>query len=81
LVALRVIVPADDDAPIGAVQDRLRAIIEQAGTERLPNSGNGEGLTARVHWIAADVRQGSGERPAIGQKRKRVAGQGELTGS
>ncbi len=56
LVSLRVILPADDDAAIGAVQDRLRSIIEAAGTERLPNSGDG-------------------------QKRKRVAGQAELTGS
>ena len=60
LVSLRVVVPADDDAPFGDIQQRLRQIIEAAGTQRLQNgTDDPDGASPRVHWIAVDVLQGS----------------------
>lgn len=85
LVTLRVVVPADDVVPIGAVQTRLRAIVEEAGMERLPRDENAApGDTAgRVHWSAVDVIQGADRPSATRTTRpakppKVVAGQGEL---
>lgn len=87
LVTLRVVIPADDVVPIGAVQARLRAIVEDAGMERLPRDENAApGDTAgRVHWSAADVLQGA-DRPNGARATQRAArppkptvpGQGEL---
>jgi hypothetical protein len=70
LVHLRVIIPADDEIPIGMIQDRLRELIEPAGMEVLPDPTAPAGETGtppplgRVHWMAVDVRRGSGERAA-----------------
>jgi hypothetical protein len=77
-VSLRVLIAADDDAPIGEVQTRLAAIIEAVGTERLAN-GNGEpdGASPRVHWGTADVKQG-GDRAPVGRSRRAVPGQRSL---
>ena len=77
LVSLRVIVPADDGAAIGDVQKRLRERLDDLGTEALSNGSEGEpGSRVRVHWQAADVLQGSGERapsPARRGRKPRVA--------
>ena len=62
MVSLRVIVPADDEAPIADVQKRLREHLEEFGTEPLTGILDGNGARARVHWQAADVLQGSAER-------------------
>jgi hypothetical protein len=81
LVILRAVIPCDDDAPIGAVQERLRGIIEAAGTERLSTNGaEADAACPRAHFGAVDVRQGNGEKHPPGRPRKRVAGQGELAG-
>ena len=63
MVSLRVIVPADDDAAIGDVQKRLREHLEDLGTDLLTGRRDGPVSSARVHWMAADVLQGSAERP------------------
>ena len=48
MVSLRVIVPADDEAPIADVQKRLREHLEGFGTEPLTGTLDGNGARARV---------------------------------
>ena len=90
LVSLRVVVPADDEAAIGDVQKRLREHLERLGTDRLPTGRDDDGQPVfspgpriRVHWIAADVLQGSAERAPFpagrrGRKPRVAPDQGSL---
>lgn len=76
---LRVVVPADNTALLNSVQERLRELLTQAGSEHLPARDPKPGEEAdliegkpgpRVFWLAAEVLQGD-ERGFDAQRRSR----------
>jgi hypothetical protein len=79
LVRLRVEITAEDAVTVEQVQARLRAILDERGTEHIApfdSEASGEDLAGRkfgprVFWETADVKQG-GERTET-PARKRAA--------
>ena len=75
LMLLRVVVAADDAAQFADVASRLRAVVEQLGTQSLTDGAE----PLRVHWGTVGVTRLRQEKAPARRKRTRTpAGQAEL---